>query len=148
MSEQDMSTKQEIINKYSADAKRLIPYLTWFEAKRGTDVSAIYDGEPGMKTMPVTTYDSMLLEFVKLAKSTVFMDRNYPYVYTRNHIHSHEDELRMIEKARLTDIQNLGAILSKYVMEGMRRSTSWVDAVDAGIFLAVLCKLKEFFERT
>ncbi|MDO5573810.1 MAG: DUF6508 domain-containing protein [bacterium] len=148
MSEQDISTKQAIIDKYSTDAKRLIPYLTWFEAKKGADVSGIYEGEPGMKSMPVTTYDSTLLEFVKLAKSTVFMDKNYPYVYTRNHIRSHEDELRLIENARLTDIQELVGILSKYVMEGMRRSSSWVDAVDAGIFLAILRKLKLFFERT
>ena len=148
MSEQEISTKQAIIDKYSTDAKRLIPYLTWFEAKKGADVSGIYDGEPGMKSMPVTTYDATLLEFVKLAKSTVFMDKNYPYVYTRNRLHSHKDELQMIENARLTDIQDLGGILSKYVIEGMRRSTSWIDAVDTGIFLAILRKLKLFFERT
>lgn len=148
MSEQDISIKQAIIEKYSADAKRLIPYLNWFETKKGTEVSGIYDGEPGMKTMPVTTYDPTLLAFVKLARDTVFMDKNYPYIYTRNHIRSHEDEHRIIENAKLTDIRNISGILSKYVLEGMRRSVSWVDAVDAGIFLAVLQKLKQLFERT
>jgi hypothetical protein len=148
MTGQDAGTKEMIIEKYSADAKRLIRYISWFEEKRGADVAGIYDGEPGAKTMPVATYDSTLLEFVRLAKGTVFMDRNYPYVYTRNRIRSHEDEHRMIESARLTDIQDISGILSKYVLEGMRRGATWVDAVDAGIFLAVLKKLKVLFERT
>ncbi len=148
MSEQDLGLKEAIIEKYSADAKRLIPYIMWLETKTGADVSGIYSGEPGMKTMPVATYDATLLEFVNLAKKTTFMDKNYPYVYTRNHLRTHADERKLIESARLTDIQNLCGILSKYVLEGMRRGSCWVEAVDEGIFLAVLTKLKQFFERS
>ncbi len=148
MSEQEIGIKEAIIAKYSEDAKRLIPYLAWFEEKKGTDVAGIYDGEPGAKTIPVATYDAKLLAFVKLAKDTVLMDKNYPYVYSRNRIRNHEDELRLIEQARLTDIKEVCGIFSKYVLEGLRKGATWVDAVDAGIFLAVLRKLKLFFERT
>lgn len=148
MTEKDVSTREAIIEKYSADAKRLVQYLSWFEEKKGSDVAGVYNGEPGAKTIPVATYDSTLLAFVRLAKETVFMDKNYPYVYTRNRLHSHEDERKLIENAKLTDIHELAGILSKYVMEGMRRGAAWVEAVDEGIFLSILNKLNEFFERT
>lgn len=139
------SLKEEILTKYTPDALRLLRYLSWFEAKRGQSVSNIYRGEPGSETIPFPTYEPTLLAFVKEAKNSTFLDRNYPYIFTRNHIKSPADSRNMIESAKLTDIDILRGILSKYVIEGSHRSSCWIEAVNEDIFLLILKKFEKFF---
>ena len=71
------------------------------------------------------------------------MNRNYVYVYTRNRIRSHADEKRLIDGAELKDWELLGGILSKYVLEGRTKATLWGEAMQEGIFLLVLRKMRE-----
>ena len=75
------------------------------------------------------------------------MDKNYPYVYSRNMIKTHSDEQRLIAQARLTDFFILQGILSKYVLEGMRRSTVWTVAVKEEIFINILKQFTIIFNQ-
>lgn len=143
MEETKRSTK-ELVDLYKEDVIKLVQYLPYFEGKRASDVSHSFDTEKiGNTTLTFPVYDSTLLAFVKLAEQTVFMDRNYRYVYTRNNIRSHEDERRAIEKATIQEMDILGGILSKYVLGGKTRGAVWTEGVEAGIFFLVIQKMRE-----
>ncbi len=150
--EEDMlqQTKEGIsekVNKYKKDVEALSRYLTWLEGKRGQDTFSVYDPGEGEKvTLQVPTYDSTLLGFVKTAKATAFMNRNYPYVYKRYSIQNSKDELRTIDKVQIMDIEVLGAILSKYILKGMTQARVWTEGVQNGVYFAVVSKMKELIE--
>ena len=74
------------------------------------------------------------------------MDKNYRYVYTRNHIRTPEDERRVIRAAELKDWDILRGILSRYVLGGMTKASLWSQAVQEDIFYLVLSKMKEIIE--
>ena len=57
-----------------------------------------------------------------------------------------EDELRMIENVTIKNVEILIGILSKYICGGMTKGWLWSQAVEEGIFLAILLKFKELFE--
>ena len=139
--------KEEILTKYKPDALRLLRYLTWFEAKRGQSVSNTYRGEPGSETIPFPTYEPNLLAFIKEVKNSTFLDKNYPYIISRNRIHTPDDMRNLINNAKLTDIDILRGILSKYVIEGSHRSSCWIEAVNEDIFLLTLRKLALLFTK-
>ena len=63
-----------------------------------------------------------------------------------NRIRNHEDEIRMIRESELKDIANICAVLSKYVMEGMRKGTQWTEAVSSGVFYECIAQLKKDIE--
>jgi len=145
MALQENAINDAIISEYKNDALKLIEYLPWFESKRGQRVSGFYEGEPGVKTIPLPTYDPTLLRFIKEVQKSSFSYKNYPYIYTKNQIKTPNDERMCIEHAKIRDIDNLKGILSKYVLEGMSRSSRWVEAVDEDIFLLLLRKLEQLF---
>lgn len=147
MNEHERNQKEAIIREYRDEALQLARYLPWFESKRGESLTGIYDGEDGVKTIPLPVYDSTLLAFVKEAQAGKLMDKNYPYVYSRNMIKTHSDEQRLIAQARLTDFFILQGILSKYVLEGMRRSTVWTVAVKEEIFINILKQFTIIFNQ-
>ena len=69
-------------------------------------------------TFPV--YDGTLMSFIKDVQRTTLLDRNYPYIYSRNRMRTLQDELRMIERASIMDMSLYTA--SSAVMEaGMKR---------------------------
>ena len=47
-----------------------------------------------------------------------------------------------MESATIRDMELFRGILSKYVMEGMRKSTMWTTAVEEKIFVTALVKLR------
>ena len=96
--------------------------------------------------MSFPVYDGTLLRFVKEASRTKLMDKNYRYVYTRNHIRTPEDERRVIRAAELKDWDILRGILSRYVLGGMTKASLWSQAVQEDIFYLVLSKMKEIIE--
>ena len=91
-------------------------------------------------------YDSTLMSFVKEVQKTTMMDRNYPYVYSRNGIHDSDDELYAISHAQIQDIPVILGILSKYILGGMTKGVLWTQGVENGVFLESLLKLKELLE--
>lgn len=142
--EQNMESRQQLVQEYKAAAEPLLAYLPWMEKNAGRTVSRNYQGQGVSKrSMSFPVYDATLMNFVKEAAASPFMNRNYVYVYTRNRIRSHEDEKRMISSAELKDWDILTGILSKYVLEGQHKATLWGEAVQEDIFLLVLRKMKE-----
>lgn len=142
MTEQEV-TRLEFINTYKEDGDKLFRYIPWLEGKSGRDVSQAYRGEAST-VMSFSVYDSTLMEFVKLASKTKFMDKNYPYVYSRLRVRSHEDERKLIDSVKKSrDLYIVNGIFSKYVLEGMRKSVRWTEAVEEQIFIRVLYKLQD-----
>ena len=141
---EDIAYRQQVVNEYRADVEKLARYLPWLESKKGMSVQQSYSGsgiEEHSIAFPV--YDGTLMSFIKDAQRTKLMDRNYRYIYSRNRIRIPEDELRAIKRADIKEMDVLKGILSRYVMEGMTKGRRWSEAVENGIFLHVIRKMKE-----
>jgi hypothetical protein len=145
--EADIDLRKNTIAEYQPDARLLVRYVSWLEQKRGDKVMNSYEGEGVEKTtFTFPVYDSTLLGFVKAAKGTKFMTRNYQYVYNRNRIRGVQQEKKAIANATLRDMELLSGILSRYVLGGMTKSVLWAEAVENGVFLEILYKLRELLE--
>ena len=143
----DGMTPDEIMNKYKDDVNKLAGYLNWLELKSGSQVSGVY-GDDGLSenSVPVPVFDSNLMNFIRTADATSFMDRNYRYAYTRNHIRTTEDELKFIDNATILQMDVLGGILSNYVMGGRTKARLWSEGMNKGIFLHLVKKMKELID--
>lgn len=140
---EDIAYRQQLVNEYRPDVEKLARYLPWLESKMGSSVQQSYSGsgvEVNSISFPV--YDSTLMSFIKEAQRTKLMDRNHRYVYSRLKIRTVQDELHIIEKCTIQEMDVLKGILSKYVMGGMTKGRMWSEAVEKGIFLHVLKKMK------
>lgn len=145
--ELDVDTRKNLIQQYQPDARLLVRYISWLEQKGGGGVMNSYEGEGVEKTtFTFPVYDPVLLSFVKTAKTTRFMIRNYQYVYNRNRIKTPEQEKKIIRNASLRDMELLSGILSRYVLGGMTKGILWAQGVENGVFLEVLYKLQELLE--
>ncbi len=146
MDNDDLTQVQQYIKKYDADMAKLQPYIPYFEEKLGQAVSKPYDGEQGHSSMEFPVYEGTLMSFIRTAQKTVFMDRNYVYAYTKRRIKTTAQEDACLKNATIKDEDFLNAVLSKYVMEGMRKTGVWQDAVRRGLFLNALKKHKEILD--
>ena len=145
--EKDMLYMHEVANGYRPDVERLVRYIPWLETKAGTTTSSIYKGDGiGENSLPFPVYDSTLMSLVQDARRTNLLDRNYAYVYSRNHIRSVEDEQKLIERATIREMDVLKGILSKYILGGMTKGRVWTEGVANGSILKVLLKMKEILE--
>lgn len=139
--------RQETIRKYREIFEKLFRYIPWFEQKMGQKTSHLYNGEETANmSMPIMVYDSTLLAFVKEMQATGVIDRNYVYVFSRNGIRTQRDELNWIEQAELKNIEDIFGIMAKYVLGGMTKGSLWTQAVENGIYLHALLKIKELLE--
>ena len=146
--EQDEKQSTKIRNEYMADVELLSKYMHWIEKKSGQKVHSYYDGDEGQKLIQIPVYDSTLLAFVKDARKTKLMDRNYRYTYTRYKIKSVDDELRLLKHAHLRDIDLFKGILSSYVMRGQSKGSVWSDAMEQGVFLELMRRMTALFFST
>lgn len=147
MQNKERLSREEIILLYQDDTMKLLKYVSWLEKMTGQNTSDFYKGEGLEETsMAVPVYDSTLLSFVREAKNTEFMNRNYVYTFSQYRLQTPKDELAMIESCTLQDVKILGDILSKYVLKGEVRGAYWSEGVKSGVFLALLRKLKELLE--
>lgn len=139
--------RQEIIQKYRGIFEKLFRYIPWFEQKLGQQTSHFYSGDEAVSlSMQIMVYDSTLLAFVKEMQATGVIDRNYVYVFSRNVIRTEQDELNFIEDAELRNIEDIFAIMAKYVLGGMTKGNLWTRAVENGVFFHALSKIKELLE--
>lgn len=147
MEKEDIAYRQQIVDEYKPDVEKLIRYLPWLEEKAGKNVSETFEGS-GIKENSITfpVYDSTLMSFIKEVQRTKLLDRNYVYVYSRNRIRTVSDELRVIDRSGIKDMDTLKGILSKYVMGGMTKGRLWTEAVQNRVFLSVIKKMKENIE--
>ena len=145
--EQGMEYRQEVIDGYKREVLPLLRYLPWFEQNAGKSVSTIYGGQDiGKHSVTFPVYDGTLMNFVREAGKSSLMDKNYSYVYTRNHIRNHDDERKLINSAGWKEWNILTGILSKYVLGGRTKGTLWNEAVREGIFYLVLRQMREIIE--
>lgn len=145
--EQGTEYRQQQIEGYKRAVVPLLRYLPWLEQNAGQAGGGFYQNpEATENSMSIPVYDATLMNFVREAQRSVLMDRNYPYIYTRNRIRTHEDERKVIAAAELKDWGILQGILSKYVMGGQTKSRLWMEAVKENIFLLVLKKMQEIIE--
>ncbi|MBQ9929045.1 MAG: hypothetical protein IJO65_13880 [Lachnospiraceae bacterium] len=139
--------RQELIQKYRTIFEPIFRYIPWFIQKQGGKTSSLYQGaDMPVGSVPIPVYDSTLLGFVKDMQATGLMTRNYVYVYSRCAIRTQKDELRVIADAELKDIEDIFGIMAKYVLGGMTKGHLWSLAVENGVFLAALQKIKELLE--
>ncbi len=145
--EQGMQYRQQQVEEYKRVLEPLFRYLPWLEQSAGTSVSRNYSGpEPGAQSMVFPVYDSTLLNFVREAEKTSLMDRNYRYVYTRNHIRSHADERRVIQNAGINEWKILCGILSNYVLGGRTKAILWNEGAEEQIFYLVIKQMRKIIE--
>ena len=129
---------EDIVERYREPVKQLVPYLPWLKENMDRQVAQNYSGSEMNRTIPFPVYDSNLLSFVKAAQATGMMDRNWPYVYSRNHLNTTKDEHLFIEEAQITNMDELFGIVSKYVLSGMTRGSAWSEGVMNGsMYLAI-----------
>lgn len=140
-------SRDEFLEMFKQDVIRLSKYIPWLEDKSGDDVSKNYqDGNKMDHTLSFPVYDSILLAFLNDASTTVFMEKNYQYFYTKNHIYDYQDELAMIERADIMHMDILQCILSRYVFGGMVKAYLWKAGVDHKIFVTVIKKARQIVE--
>ena len=137
-------TPSEVIEMYYPDTKKLMGYLLYLEKMSGKSVSNTFN-QDGLSEHSLTfpVYDGNLMRFIKDAEQTVFMDRNYRYVYTRYRIKTLDDELDMIKKCTILQMDVLGGILSKYVLGGRKNGTVLSEGAQNGVYLEVIKKADE-----
>ena len=145
--DQEKLGREEIIKKYQAEIKRFLVYIPWLEKRTGSELHSTYSGNGiGEHSVRVPVYDATLLRLVRELEKSTLMDKNYAYVYTRNHIKDYVDEWDIIQRAKLQDYEILFGILSKYVLKGRTKSTEWTEAVENQIFLRVFLTCQQLFE--
>lgn len=145
--EQSVEFRQQLIQEYKENVMPLLRYLPWLEKNQGKSMSSIYGGEDiGAHSVTFPVYDGTLMNFVKEAARSSLMDKNYKYVYTRNHIRNHDDERRIIKAAGWREWDVLKGILSKYVLEGRIKGMVWNEAVREDIFYLILKQMREIIE--
>lgn len=140
-------SNDEIVICYQDDVRKLVKFLPWLERVSGGPSSGIYTGEGIDKSsMAIPVYDSTLLSFVREAKSTDFINRNYVYTFSKYRLREAGDELRIIDICTLQEINVLGDILSKYILKGEVKGLIWTQGVQNGVYLALVRKLKSLME--
>jgi len=133
--------------EYLEKLNPLFAYIPYLQQKEGAETKTTYSGaKDELKSVPVPVYDSTVLAFVKAAKASGLVDKNYVYAYNRIHAKSPKDERLFISGATFGDMDTIIAIISKYVLGGMTKGTVWSEAVSEGVWLHCLIKLKELLE--
>ena len=97
-------------------------------------------------SVPIPVYDGTLLGFVKEMQGTGLMNRNYVYTFSKYSIRTEKDELAMIDRVELKEIEIVFDIMAKYVLGGMTKGILWSRAVENGVFLLGLKKIKELLD--
>ena len=133
---------EDIVSKYRPNLSKITPYLNWLKDNMSNEVAQSYSNSD-LKSLPFPVYDSNLLSFVKAVQETDLLDRNYVYVYSRNHLNSAKDELSFIQDADIRNMDDLAGILSKYILTGMTKGTVWAEGVHNGVLYNVVRKMDE-----
>ena len=139
--------RQERIKKYRVIFEKIFRHIPWLAQKKGQKTSHLYDGNDIASTsVTFSVYDGTLLSFIKDMQATGLLNRNYVYAYSRNFIRTQQDELKFIENAELRNIEDIFDIMAKYILGGMTKGNLWTQAVENGVFLKALLRIKELLE--
>ena len=148
--EQNMGYRQQTVQQYKKDAMPLFRYLPWLEKNTGRKANNVYsaneDNQSEGRSLAFPVYDATLMNFIKEAGRSSFMDRNYRYVYTRNRIQNPADERKIIKNAGIDEWGLLCGILSRYVLGGRTKGMLWSEGVSEEIFYLLLKQMKNIIE--
>ncbi len=133
---------EDIVTRYRPELDKITPYLRWLSENVQIDVAQKYSNSD-LKSIPFPVYNSNLLAFVKACQTTNLLDRNYVYVYSRNHLNNFKDELLFISDAQIRDMDDLAGILSKYILSGMTKGSVWAEGVYNGVLYQVVRKMDD-----
>lgn len=144
---QEVMTQQKVIEEYNQFVIPLLEYLPWLEEKVGEDAYSLYEEEGiGENSLTFPVYEETLLNLIRQLSESPLTDRNYRYVYTRNHLETTEDERAVIQGATWRDWGILKGILSRYVAGGRTKGMLWSQAVREDIFYLVLLQMRKICE--
>ncbi len=129
----------DIVTRYTELLKPLLPFVPWLKTHLGLRLAN--DNGEGSMLFPV--YDATLLNFVKTAQASDMMNRNYVYTYSREHLDSAKQELDFIDRAQIKDMEALGDILSRYMLEGNTKGRVWAEGVSNEVYYRLLIKMEE-----
>ena len=138
--------REEMVAMYRPDVERLAAFLPWLTDKTSADVMQNFTGENGEVTLPFPVYGDIYLAFLDTLGSTIFMNPNYRYIYSRYRIQDWHDELKMIARADIMSMDILGGIFSRYTLGGMTKAYLWSDAMDFQIFYNAVKRAKDIIE--
>ena len=138
--------REELVAMYRPDVERLVAFLPWLTERTGNDIRQNFEGENGKVTLPFPVYDTIMLAFLETLGSTVFMNPNYRYTYSRYRIKDWNDELKMIQRADIMSMDIIGGILSRYTLGGMTKAYLWTEGMDYQIFYNAVKRAKEIIE--
>ena len=143
----ELMTAEQVVKEYREDINKLSAYLSWLAEKSGKNVSHIY-GQDGIakNSLSFPVFDSNLLRFVKAAEETKFMNPNYLYIYSRYRMKNSEDEISLIHKTTILQMNILGGILSKYILGGRTKARLWSWGIEEGVYFEVVHKAKELLD--
>ena len=144
---QEKTGREQIINEYHLSVEPLLRFIPWLEQHAG-EMGRVMYGEQGISehSLSFPVYDPTLMQFIKEAGQSSLMDRNYAYVYSRNHLKSHEDERALIKKADWKTWHHLKGILSWYVLGGRVKAALWSEGVKACVYLLILMRMRDVAE--
>lgn len=138
-------SREELVEKFKPTIEYLARYIPWLEKQTGQTVAHSYKGE-AKQSFSIPVYDGTLLSFINDVSMTNYMDNNYQYVYTKNHLKTFEDEWKAIDRVDIMHMEVLCGIMSRYVLGGMTKSIYWKNGVEYEIFLRILKKTREIVE--
>ena len=139
----DKLGREDLVAMYRPDVERLVYFLPWLEGKTGKDVTTSYEGDEHHTTLAFPVYDEILLGFLNELSTTIFMDYNYRYFYSRHQVKNYKDELVWIDKADIMTMDILKSILSRYMLGGMTKAYLWTEGIEHQVFLKAVKKAKE-----
>lgn len=144
--ENEKKTIREIVEENKGAVEELTAFLPWLLKKSGHNAMANFQMEGKESSIPIPTYDPSLLAFVKALDNTGKMNRNYDYSYKRNRIYDEFDEISIIRRAQIQNIDLIFDILSAYVIKGRTKGRVWNKGVENGVYLEAVKKLKELMD--
>ncbi len=136
-----------LLQDYKMKIAPLTEYLPWLQQATEQAVINTYSGNGiSENSISFPVYSSQFLSFIKACEVSGLMDRNYPYVYSRKGIKTHDQERRIIVGATFREWDVLCGILSRYVLEGRTRSVCWKEGISEQIFYLTVSRMNEITE--
>jgi len=132
-----------LMQDYKMKIGPLCEFLPWLGQATESAVSNYSGNGVTDASISFPVYSSELMAFIKACKISGLMDRNYPYVYSRRAIKTHDQERRLIVSATWKEWDVLCGILSKYVLGGQTRSSFWREGITEQIFYLTVSKMRE-----
>lgn len=144
--ENEKKSTKELVDEYKDIVTSLSKFIPWLEMKQGQNIMSNFVPQNAGLSLSIPRYDGMVIELVKALEASGKMNRNYPYIYRNQRIYDVDDEISLIHRATINDMDILFGILSKYIITGRVKARVWNEGVENGVYFESISKLKELIE--